>query len=56
MEKTVIVLTIDLPPRLSERLRAASRTLPGATLRDIALEALEEWLDRRERPAAGGLP
>ena len=48
MDKTVIVLTVDLPPELSERLRYASRDRPGMTLRDVALEALEEWLERRE--------
>lgn len=49
MDKTVIVLTVDLPPKLSERLRFASRDRPGMTLRDVALEALEEWVERRER-------
>lgn len=50
MDKTVIVLTIDLPPSLSDRLRAAAEDRPGVTLRDITLEALGEWLERRESP------
>ncbi len=49
MDQTVIVLTLDLPPELSERLQLARQERPGSTLRDIALEALEEWLERRER-------
>ncbi len=48
MDKTVIVLTLDLPPELAERLRLACQERSGATLRDLALEALEEWLERRE--------
>ncbi len=48
MNKTITVLTLDLSPNLAERLRLASQDRPGSTLRDIALEALEEWLDRRE--------
>ena len=48
MDQTVTVLTLDLPPRLAERLRLASERRGGTSLRDIALEALEEWLERRE--------
>lgn len=48
MDQTVTVLTLDLPPRLAERLRLVSEQRGGASLRDIALEALEEWLERRE--------
>ena len=48
MDKTVIVLTLDLPPELAERLQLARQERPGSTLRDLALEALEEWLARRE--------
>ena len=60
MNQTVTMLTMDLPPDLSERLRLASRRRPGLTVRDITLEALEEWLERREtmpdrRPPASRL-
>ncbi len=48
MNKTITVLTLDLSPQLAERLRLANQERPGATLRDIAIEALEEWLERRE--------
>ncbi len=48
MNKTITVLTIDLQPKLAERLRLAIQERPDATLRDIAHEALEEWLKRRE--------
>ncbi len=48
MDKTITVLTLDLSPELAERLRLAQQERPGSTLRDIALEALEEWLQRRE--------
>ncbi len=48
MDKTVIVLTIDLPAELAERLQLARQERPGSTLRDIALEALKEWLARRD--------
>ncbi len=47
MDKTITVLTLDLSPELAERLRLANQQRPGTTLRDIALEALEEWLERR---------
>ena len=50
MHKTITVLTLDLSPDLAERLRLASEERPGTTLRDLALEALEEWLERRENP------
>ncbi len=49
MDQTITVLTFDLPPRLAARLRQASDKLGGTPLRDITLEALEEWLERRER-------
>ncbi len=49
---TTTVLTIELPPELSYRLRQALRERPEETLRDVALEALEEWLDRNGLPAA----
>ncbi len=48
MNKTITVLTLDLSPKLAERLRLASQERPGSTLRDIAIEALEEWLERRK--------
>ncbi len=48
IDKTITVLTLDLSPRLAERLRLASQERPGTTLRDIAIEALEEWLERRD--------
>lgn len=48
MHETITVLTIDLEPKLAERLRLAQQKYPGSTMRDIALEALAEWLDRRE--------
>ena len=51
MDQTVTVLTLDLPPALAERLRLAGEQRGGASLRDIALEALEEWLERRATPA-----
>lgn len=49
MNQTVTVLTMDLPSTLSERLRLACQRRPGLTVRDIALEALEEWLASREQ-------
>ena len=60
MNETVTVLTMDLPPALSERLRLACQRRPGLTIRDITLEALEEWLETREtisdrRPRAAQL-
>ena len=48
MDQTITVLTLDLEPKLAERLRLASQKRPGSTLRDIAIEALEEWLRRQE--------
>ena len=53
MDRTITVLTLDLPPELAERLRLASEERGAMPLRDIALEALEEWLERREGPEAG---
>ncbi len=47
LDQTVTVLTIDLRPKLAERLRLANQERPDRTMRDIALEALEEWLERR---------
>ncbi len=52
-DKTVTVLTIDLPPKLSDQLRAAQKMLPELTVRDITLQALSEWL---ERQAPSGTP
>lgn len=49
MNQTVTVLTVDLPSPLSERLRLVCQERPGLTVRDIALEALEEWLANREQ-------
>lgn len=51
MDQTITVLTFDLPPRLAARLRLASDQRGGISLRDITLEALEEWLERREAQA-----
>ena len=48
MNKTTTVLTIDLPGDLGDRLRQALSERPGQSLRDVAIEALREWLDRRE--------
>lgn len=45
--KTTTVLTIDLPGDLGDRLRRALRQRPGRMLRDITIEALEEWLERQ---------
>lgn len=47
MNETITVLTLDLAPDLAERLRLACQDRPGKTLRDITLEALEEWLEKR---------
>ncbi len=52
MDRTITVLTLDLPPELAERLRLASEQRGGISLRDIALEALEEWLESRESQGA----
>ena len=46
--KTTTVLTIDLPTRIGDRLRQVLHTQPDRTVRDLTLEALEEWLDRHE--------
>ena len=54
MNETITVLTVDLPPKLAERLRLINQELPGTTLRDITLEALEEWVARREARPDGG--
>lgn len=48
MPKTTTVLTIELPVELSDRLRDALRSEGGRSLREITIEALEEWLDRRQ--------
>lgn len=55
MPKTTTVLTIDLPGPLGDRLRSVLRQRPGQSAREIAIEALEEWLDRHvpELVAAG---
>lgn len=47
MPKTTTVLTIDLPEDLGDRLRAVLRQRSGQSLRDITIEALEEWLERQ---------
>ena len=44
--KTTTVLAIDLPGELGDRLRRALRGRPGMTMRDLALEALDDWLER----------
>jgi len=43
--KTTTVLTIDLPDELGDRLRKVVRKHPDYNLRDVAVAALEEWLD-----------
>ena len=43
---TTMVLTIELPAELNYRLRQALRDRPETSLRDVALEALEDWLVR----------
>lgn len=48
MPKTTTVLTIELPGELSDRLREALRRERGKSLREITIEALDEWLDRRQ--------
>ena len=50
MDQTITVLTIDLSPELSRRLNRIREKLPDSSLRDIALEALDEWARRREEP------
>ena len=52
MHRTTTVLTIDLPGDLGDRLRTVLRQRPDRSLRDIALEALEEWLDRHGEMAS----
>lgn len=47
MPKTTTVLTIDLPEDLGDRLRAVLRRRSGQSLREITIEALEEWLERQ---------
>ena len=49
--KTTTVLTIDLPEDLGDRLRRVLRQRPGRLLRDITIEALEEWLERHSAEA-----
>ena len=46
MPKTTTVLTIDLPGELGDRLRGFLRQRPGQSARDIAIEALQDWLER----------
>lgn len=46
MPKTTTVLTIDLPGELGDRLRWYLRQQPGQSARDVAIEALREWLER----------
>ncbi len=47
MPKTTTVLTIDLPEDLGDRLRTVLRRRSGQSLREITIEALEEWLERQ---------
>jgi hypothetical protein len=47
VHKTTTVLTIDLPGDLGDRLRTALRQRPGQSLREITIEALEDWLTRQ---------
>ena len=54
MDKTTMVLTIDLPHELGVRLSRATRRHAGLTLRDVTLEALAQWLDRDEEAARAG--
>ncbi len=49
MDETITVLTVDLPGDLSDRLRQALDSHPGKTLRDLTLQALEEWLLQDEK-------
>lgn len=44
--ETTTVLAVDLPGELGDRLRHALRHRPAMTMRDLTLEALEEWLER----------
>ncbi len=54
MDQTVTVLMLDLPPALAERLHLARARHGGRKLQDLALEALEEWLKRRESGGGEG--
>ena len=47
--KTTTILTLELPPDLGDRLRQAVRRRPHRSLRRVALEALEAWLERDEQ-------
>ncbi len=55
MHDTTTVLTIDLPGELGDRLREVLYQQPDRSVRDIAIEALAEWLERHEA-AAGDEP
>jgi len=46
--KTTTIITIDLPPSLGLRLRVAMERRGRKSLRKVALEALEAWLDDDE--------
>ena len=48
--KTTTILTIDLPPELGHRLREAVYE-SGRSLNAITVEALENWLARRDGSA-----
>ena len=48
MPKTTTVLTMELPVELSDRLRDAMRHETGKSFREVTIEALEEWLERRQ--------
>lgn len=56
MPRTMTVLTIDLPIELGDRLQRCLRRRPGQSIRDVAIEALEEWLDRHGREPDDGHP
>ncbi len=56
MHNTTTVLTIDLPGDLGDRLRAVLYRQPDRSVRDIAIEALAEWLERHEKAAEAEQP
>lgn len=55
MDRTTMVLALDIPEPLSLRVERATRRHPDRELRSIALEALEQWIERDER-ASGDQP
>ena len=56
VHRTTTVLTIDLPGDLGDRLRQALRQRPGQSLREITIEALEDWLNRQDIEPVGMVP